>query len=100
IKRYQFYPAVMQSKARMTYTKVYDMLMNPEGGTAQEHAWMMPHAQHLYALYQIMLKAREKRGAIEFDSSETMMVFNDSGKIEHIEAVERNDAHRIIEECM
>src|SRR5690606_30898151 len=100
VKRYQFYPSVMRSKARMTYTKVYEMLMQPEGETAKEYAWLMPHVQHLYSLYQIMVKAREKRGAIEFDSSETMMVFNDNGKIERIEAVTRNEAHRIIEECM
>ena len=100
VKRYQFYPSVMRSKARMTYTKVYDMIVNPHGETAGEYAWLMPHVQHLYALYQIMVKAREKRGAIEFESSETMMVFNDNGKIERIEAVSRNEAHRLIEECM
>lgn len=100
VKRYQFYPSVMRSKARMTYTKVYDMIINPQGETAREYAWLMSHVQHLYALYQIMVKAREKRGAIEFESSETMMVFNDNGKIERIEAVSRNEAHRLIEECM
>lgn len=100
VKRYQFYPSVMLSKARMTYTKVHDMLTNPRGDTAKEYAWLMPHVQHLYSLYQVMVKAREKRGAIEFDSSETMMVFNENGKIERIEAVVRNEAHRLIEECM
>lgn len=100
VKRYQFFPSVMLSKARMTYTKVYDMLIHPEGETAREHAWLMPHVQNIYALYQVMVKARAKRGAIEFDSSETMMTFNDNGKIERIEAVVRNEAHRIIEECM
>lgn len=100
VKRHQFYPSVMRSKARMTYTKVYEMISQPQGEMAKEYAWLMPHVQHLYSLYQIMVKAREKRGAIEFDSSETMMVFNDNGKIERIEAVTRNEAHRIIEECM
>lgn len=100
VKRYQFYPSVMLSKARMTYTAVYDMLTNPEGENAKQYAWLMPHIQHLYGLYQVMVNARAKRGAIEFETSETMMVFNDEGKIERIEAVERNDAHRIIEECM
>jgi ribonuclease R len=100
VKRYQFYPSVMRSKARMTYTKVYDMLMQPEGAVAKEYAWLKPHVQHLYKLYQIMVKAREKRGAIEFESSETMMVFDDHGKIDRIEAVSRNEAHRLIEECM
>lgn len=100
VKRYQFYPSVMRSKARMTYTKVFEMISEPQGATAKEYAWLMPHVQHLYTLYQIMVKAREKRGAIEFDSSETMMVFNDNGKIDRIEAVVRNEAHRLIEECM
>ncbi len=100
IKRYKFYPSVMRSKARMTYTKVYDMIVNPKGDTAQEYAWLMPHVQHLYALYQILLKAREKRGAIEFETIETLMIFNENGKIDRIVPSTRNDAHRLIEECM
>lgn len=100
IKRYEFYPSVMRSKARMTYTKVFDMISHPEGETAQAHSWLMPHVQHLYALYKILLTSRELRGAIEFESSETAMVFNNNGKIERIEAVNRNEAHRLIEECM
>ncbi|SNR71656.1 RNAse R [Methylobacillus rhizosphaerae] len=100
IKQYKFYPSVMRSKARMTYTKVFDMISNPEGELAVEYAWLMPHVQHLYTLYKTMLAAREKRGAIEFESNETLMVFNDNGKIERIDAVVRNEAHRLIEECM
>lgn len=100
VKRYRFYPAVMLSKARMTYTAVYDMLQNPDGETAKRYGWLLPHVRNLHALYQAMVKARAKRGAIEFETSETMMIFNDDGKIERIEAVVRNDAHRIIEECM
>jgi len=100
VKQYKFYPSVMRSKARMTYTKVYDILQNPEGELAQEYAWLKPHLQNLYSLYQLLLKQREKRGAIEFESSETIMVFNDNGKIERIEPSLRNEAHRLIEECM
>lgn len=100
IKRYKFYPSVMRSKARMTYTKVFDMISHPAGETAKEYAWLMPHVQHLYTLYKILLTSRELRGAIEFESSETAMIFNDNGKIERIEAVNRNEAHRLIEECM
>ena len=100
VKQYKFYPSVMRSKARMTYTQVYEMLQNPEGELAQEYAWLMPHAQHLYSLYKLMLTQREKRGAIEFESSETIMIFNDNGKIDRIEAYARNEAHRLIEECM
>ena len=100
VKQYKFYPSIMRSKARMTYTQVYEMLQNPEGELAKEYAWLMPHAQHLYALYKLMLAQREKRGAIEFESSETIMIFNDNGKIDRIEAYARNEAHRLIEECM
>lgn len=100
IKQYKFYPSVMRSKARMTYTKVFDMISNPKGEVAREYDWLVPHVQHLYKLYKVMLAAREKRGAIEFESNETLMVFNDNGKIERIEATSRNEAHRLIEECM
>jgi ribonuclease R len=100
VKQYKFYPSVMRSKARMTYTQVYDILQNPQGELAQEYAWLNPHLQHLYSIYQLLLKQREKRGAIEFESSETIMVFNENGKIERIEPSLRNEAHRLIEECM
>ncbi len=100
IKRYQFYPSVMRSKARMTYTKVYDMLTNPKSKLVKEQAWLMPHLTNLHELYQILAKSRELRGAIEFETMETLMIFNDQGKIERIEPVVRNDAHRLIEECM
>jgi len=100
IKQYKFYPSVMRSKARMTYTKVADIIENPEGETAREYVWLIPHIQHLDALFRVMLIQREKRGAIEFESSETMMIFNEQGKIERIVPSVRNDAHRLIEECM
>lgn len=100
VKQYKFYPSVMRSKARMTYTKVYDILQNPQGDLAQEYAWLNPHLQNLHSVYQLLLKQREKRGAIEFESSETIMIFNDDGKIERIEPSLRNEAHRLIEECM
>ena len=100
VQKYQFYPSVMRSKARMTYTKVADMLQNPDGETAKEYSHVMPHAQNLYSLFKLMLAQREKRGAIEFESTETMMIFDDNGKIERIVPTGRNDAHKIIEECM
>ena len=100
VQKYQFYPSVMRSKARMTYTKVADMLENPQGENAQEYAHIMPHVQNLYVLFKLMLNQREKRGAIEFESTETMMIFDDNGKIEKIIPVQRNDAHKLIEECM
>lgn len=100
VKQYKFYPSVMRSKARMTYTKVHEILQNPDGELAQEYAWLKPHLENLNNVYKLMLKQREKRGAIEFESSETVMFFNEEGKIERIEPSVRNEAHRLIEECM
>ena len=100
VQKYKFYPSVMLSRARMTYTKVAEMLENPHGETAKEYAHIMPHVQNLYALFKAMLIQRQKRGAIEFETSETMMIFNDQGKIDSIVPTTRNEAHRIIEECM
>ncbi|MEO6117674.1 MAG: ribonuclease R, partial [Methylotenera sp.] len=100
VKQYKFYPSVMRSQARMTYTQVHEILQNPQGELATEYTWLMPHLQHLQSVYKLMLAQREKRGAIEFESSETMMIFNDQGKIEQIVPVIRNEAHKLIEECM
>ncbi|HYN54060.1 MAG TPA: ribonuclease R [Methylotenera sp.] len=100
VKQYKFYPSVMRSQARMTYTQVHEILQNPQGELATEYTWLMPHLQHLQSVYKLMLAQREKRGAIEFESSETMMIFNDQGKIEQIVPVTRNEAHKLIEECM
>ncbi len=97
-KAYKFYPAVMYSHARLTYTKVAAMLENPE--EAGEHAALLPHVQLLYTLYKVLAKARVLRGAIDFETIETQMVFNDQGKIDRIVPITRNDAHRLIEECM
>ena len=100
IERYRFYPSVMVSKARLTYNQVADMLANPQGEIAQQYAGVLPHINHLYTLFQTLLLARGKRGAIDFETVETQMIFNDQGKIEKIVPVHRNDAHKLIEECM
>ena len=100
IEKYRFYPSVMFSHARLTYNQVADMLANPQGEIAQQFAAVLPHINHLYTLFKTLLQAREKRGAIDFETIETQMIFNDSGKIERIIPVVRNDAHRLIEECM
>jgi len=100
VKQYQFYPSVMLSKARMTYTKVAALLQGEDPALTEEYAWLLPHVQNLNSLFRLMLTQREKRGAVEFESTETMMVFNDNGKIDKIVPVVRNDAHKLIEECM
>ncbi len=99
ISGYQFYPAVMHSKARFTYTKVWQILEGDKS-LREEYRELVPHLEELYALYKARAKERQKRGAIEFETVETRIVFNEERKIEKVVPVVRNDAHRIIEECM
>ncbi len=100
IKAYRFYPAVMFSHARLTYTKVAAALYEQDEAMRTELGELLPHLETLDVLFRILLKARAKRGAIEFETVETKMVFGDEGKIERIVPESRNDAHRLIEECM
>jgi len=97
---YAFYPALMRSHARLTYTVVAAILAHPKGKEAKHYAQLLPDLKNLYTLFQLLLKMRKKRGAIDFETTETQMFFNDQGKIEKIEPVQRNEAHRLIEECM
>lgn len=99
IKKYRFFPAVMNSRARLTYTQVSELLQGRATASNIDPA-LHDHLHNLYALYKVFAKARSARGAIDFETTETRMVFNDDGKIERIEPVTRNDAHRLIEECM
>jgi ribonuclease R len=100
IKKYRFYPAVMHSKARLTYNQVWDWLTKPKN-VPKDREWVMPHLEDLNKLFQVLLKARWARGAIDFETLETKMVFDETTKkIEKIVPTARNDAHRIIEECM
>jgi ribonuclease R len=96
VKRYRFYPAVIHSQARLTYNQVWDWLSGAKPGPAE----LMPHLQALDKVFRKLLQARAKRGAIDFGSTETEIKFDDQGKIAAIVPVVRNDAHRIIEECM
>ncbi|WP_261842158.1 ribonuclease R [Aliamphritea ceti] len=101
---YKFYEAVIQSHARLTYTKVGAMLQEADSddGKAlrEEYAAVVPHLEDLYGLYHDLRKARVERGAIDFETTETRILFSDERKIEKIIPVVRNDAHKIIEECM
>jgi ribonuclease R len=91
VARYEFYPAVFRSEARLTYTQVWGWLA---GNSAPAHLSV------LYDVFKVLLDARNRRGAIDFETVETRMIFDPKGKIEKIVAEPRNDAHRIIEECM
>ncbi len=98
--RYRFYPAVMWSHARLTYTEVAAALYERDAATRKRLAARLADLENLDALFRVLVKARAKRGAIDFETVETRMMFDDHGKIERIEPYERNDAHRVIEECM
>ncbi len=104
VTAYKFYEAVMHSQARLTYTKVSDLLEYPDSeagkSVAVEHADVVPPVQRLYELFKVLRVAREKRGALDFDSNETRIIFSRDRKIEKIVPVQRNQAHMLIEECM
>lgn len=96
---YRHYEAVMSSHARLTYTKVSKMLDGDED-LRERYAPLVPHLEELYVMYKALKASRDKRGAIEFETIETKFIFNADRKIDRIEPAERNDAHKIIEECM
>ena len=100
IDAYQFFPAVINSHARLTYTDVASMLANTRGPEAQRRADLMPHQLHLHEVYRALLKQRAKRGAVDFETTETQIVCDDNGRIEKIVPRTRTDAHRLIEESM
>jgi ribonuclease R len=100
IEAYQFYPAVMHSHARFTYTEVAAILANTRGPEAARRADLVPHLVSLHEVFRALLKQRARRGAVEFETSETQIVCDDNGRIEKIVPRTRNDAHRLIEEAM
>ena len=98
VARYEFYPAVIRSQARLTYTEVWKMLSESKATPGREP--LLAHLETLHAVFKVLLQARELRGAIDFDSVETRMEFDARGKIARIVPEQRNEAHRLIEECM
>ena len=97
---YQFYPAVMFSHARFTYTEVAAILANTRGPEAARRQQRVPDLLNLHDVFRALLKSRQARGAVDFDTVETQIVCDESGRIEKIVPRVRNDAHRLIEECM
>jgi ribonuclease R len=100
VDAYQFYPAVMHSHARLTYTDVWEALSVPGSRAAQRIGDLMPHLRDLYALYEALAQSREARGAIDLETTETYIVCDPNGRIDKILPRVRNDAHKLIEECM
>ena len=101
---YQFYEAVIHSHARLTYNKVSSMLEHSrtrEGRALRiQYEEVLPHLKSLYSIYKVLLAARHSRGAIDFETQETRIIFGSERKIAEIRPTVRNDAHKLIEECM
>ena len=100
IDAYQFYPALICSHARLTYTEVAAVLGNTRGPEAQRRAEIVPHLLHLHEVYRALMKSRQKRGAIDFETTETQIICDDNGRIEKIVPRVRTEAHKLIEEAM
>ena len=108
VASYKFFEAVIYSHARLTYNEVADMLQAPANATEEKiqaklrerYAGVTENLDNLYSLYKALRAFRSRSGAMDFDSTETRMVFGEDKKIREIVPVERNDAHRLIEECM
>ena len=100
VEAYQFYPAVMFSHARFTYTEVAAILSNTRGPEAAKRKERIDDLLNLHDVYGALLKARRVRGAVDFETTETQIVCDDSGRIDKIVPRVRNDAHKLIEEAM
>jgi ribonuclease R len=98
LAKYRFYEAVIHSHARLTYTQVGEVL--EQGGHPDVDKRRVADLTRLHSLYKVLRAARDKRGAIDFDTVETRIIFDENRKIESIVPVVRNDAHKLIEECM
>ena len=96
---FKHYEAVMNSHARLTYNQVWAMLQD-DSALQRQYAPVTKPLQELHRLYQALEKAREERGGIAFETEEPLFIFNAERRIERVECIRRNDAHRIIEECM
>ncbi|MGR8981343.1 MAG: ribonuclease R [Gammaproteobacteria bacterium] len=98
--RSRFFEGVMRSHARLTYTEVARILVEGDKALAKKYQTLLPHLQELYSLFKVMRQTRERRGAMDFDTQETRIIFSKDRKIEKIVPVVRNDAHKVIEEFM
>jgi len=100
VKEYRFSEGLMRSHARLTYEQVAAMVLDGDAELCAQYAHILPHLHELYQLYQALAKKRAQRGAIDFETVETQIVFGDDKKIEKLAPITRNEAHRVIEECM
>ncbi len=96
---YTFYEAVMSSHARLTYNKVWHILQGDQE-LREQYSPLVKHIEELHNLYKVLDVSRAERGGISFESEEAKFIFNAERRIERIEQTQRNDAHKLIEECM
>lgn len=97
---YDFFEGVMQSHCRFTYTKVAEIIENTDSDLRKEYKEFVPQLLEMHGLFEVLLKRRKKRGAIDFDTTETRIMFGEDRKIDKIIPLVRNDAHKLIEEFM
>jgi ribonuclease R len=100
IHAYQFFPAVICSHARFTYNEVAAILANTRGPEAAKRQELVPDLLNLHEVYRALLKERSRRGAIDFETTETQIVCDENGRIEKIVPRTRTEAHKLIEEAM
>ena len=100
VKRSSFFKGIIKSAARLTYTEMSAIVVEKDNDARKEREALVPHLDGLYQLYQLLYGERKKQGLINFSSLESRFEFNDKGHIEAIHTVERNEAHRLIEEMM
>ncbi len=100
LKSARFYPAVMRSAARLTYTQAFEALFEGRPAAVEELGSLVERLLPLVDVYRALLKARGRRGALDFDAAEAEFVIDSSERIRAIELLSRNEAHRLIEECM
>jgi ribonuclease R len=100
VVRSKFYDAVMKSHARLTYNKVWQAIGEKDKDARHEVADVLPQLEHLHQLYKLLSKARKRRGAIDFETPEVKFRLAPSGEVVSMGGEPRNDAHKLIEECM
>ncbi len=100
VRQYRFHQALMCSAARLTYSEMAEIVVDQQADARNRHKVLLDPLDDLYTLYKLLYQSRKKSGLLDFDSTESAMVFDDEGKISAIEPVQRNDAHRLIEEFM
>lgn len=100
VSQFRFFDGVMRSHARLTYTEVAAMVVDGDQALRETHQKVLPHLENLHKLYSVLRKRRDKRGAIDFETTETQILFGRDQKIENIVPRARNDAHKMIEEFM